>query len=44
MNSIVSNQIVTLRKERKMTQQELADAMNVSTAAVCKWETGGSLR
>lgn len=43
MNNIVSNQIVTLRKERKMTQQELADAMNVSTAAVCKWETGNSI-
>lgn len=43
MNSIVSDQIVKLRKEKKLTQQDLADQMNVSTAAVCKWETGASI-
>ena len=43
MNSIVSEQITTLRKEKKLTQQKLAQKLNVSTAAVCKWETGASI-
>lgn len=43
MNGIVSNQIIKLRKNRKLTQQDLADEMKVSTAAVCKWETGASI-
>lgn len=43
MNSIVSEQIVNLRKKNKLTQQNLAEKMNVSTAAVCKWETGASI-
>lgn len=43
MNDIVSNQIIRLRKEHKLTQQALAERMNVSTAAVCKWETGASI-
>lgn len=43
MNSIVSNQIIKLRKEKSLTQQALAEIINVSTAAVCKWETGASI-
>ena len=43
MDSIVSKQIIKLRKKRKLTQQNLADEMKVSTAAVCKWETGASI-
>lgn len=43
MDSIVSKQIIKLRKNRKLTQQDLADEMKVSTAAVCKWETGASI-
>lgn len=43
MSSIVSEQIVTLRKENRLTQQKLAEKLNVSTAAVCKWETGASI-
>ncbi len=41
MNTI-ADRIVGLRKEKKLTQQKLADDMSVSTAAVCKWETGVS--
>lgn len=35
-------QIRLLRKERRITQEQLAEAMNVSVAAVSKWETGQS--
>lgn len=33
-----------LRKEKGMTQKELAEKLFVSDKAVSKWETGGSLR
>lgn len=33
-------QIAQLRKERNMSQEDLADAMQVSRQAVSKWETG----
>ena len=33
-----------LRKERGLTQAELAEQLFVSRAAVFKWESGGSLR
>ena len=36
--------ISALRKERNMTQRELAEKMNVTDKAVSKWERGGSLR
>ena len=32
------------RRERGMTQQQLAERLHVSFQAVSKWETGGSLR
>lgn len=35
-----NNQIRQLRKQRKMSQEELAAAMNVSRQAISKWETG----
>lgn len=35
--------IRALRKERKMTQEMLAEAMGVTVGAVHKWETGASL-
>ena len=33
-----------LRKERGMTQLQVAEALHVSPQAVSKWERGGSLR
>ena len=32
--------ISTLRKEKKMTQKELADMLNITDKAVSKWERG----
>lgn len=37
------NHIRTLRRERGMTQEQLAEAMDVSAAAVSKWENGQSV-
>jgi len=34
--------ISTLRKEKDLTQKDLADKLNVSDKAVSRWETGGS--
>ena len=34
--------ISALRKERNMTQRELAETLHVSAQAVSKWETGVS--
>lgn len=36
----VGKLILALRKERGMTQKQLADAMNISDKAVSKWERG----
>lgn len=33
-----------LRKEKKLTQEQLAEKLNVSGRTVSRWETGGSLR
>ncbi len=32
------------RKALSLTQEQVADRLGVSTPAVSKWETGGSLR
>ena len=40
--SIISDNIKKLRKAKGMTQEELAEAVNVSFQAVSKWENGGS--
>lgn len=39
----VSKKIVAMRKERNMTQTELADRMGVSFQAVSNWERGNSM-
>lgn len=39
----LSENIVSLRREKKITQEELADFIGVTKAAVSKWETGQSL-
>ncbi len=36
----VGKLILSLRKEKKMTQKELADAMNISDKTISKWERG----
>ena len=38
--SKVGNLILNLRKEKKLTQKELADAMNISDRTISKWERG----
>jgi transcriptional regulator with XRE-family HTH domain len=39
----IGNTIETLRKEKNMTQDELASKLFVSRQAVSKWETGNSI-
>lgn len=40
----IGNFIMQKRKALRMTQQQLADKLNVSFQAISKWENGGSLR
>ena len=44
MNQILGNTIARLRKERGMTQEQLANELNISYQAVSKWENGVSSR
>lgn len=44
MDNEMGRLISSLRKEKNMTQQELADKLNITDKAVSKWERGGSLR
>ena len=39
----LNESIRQLRRKRSMTQEQLAEAMNVSAAAVSKWENGQSV-
>lgn len=43
MNNIIGKNIYTLRKKNGLTQEELADRVNVSFQAVSKWENGHSM-
>ncbi len=44
MNGLrLSENIASLRKEKKMTQEELADILGVTKASVSKWENGQSM-
>ena len=39
----IGNFIAVCRKEKGMTQMQLAEKLNITNRAVSKWETGGSL-
>ena len=38
----IGEKIKTLRKAKKLTQEQLAEYLNISAQAVSKWETGAS--
>lgn len=40
IKSVISNNLVKLRKQNKMTQMELAEKLNYSDKAVSRWENG----
>ena len=42
MNETMGNTIMRLRKERRLTQEQLANELGISYQAVSKWETGNS--
>ncbi|ENZ42874.1 hypothetical protein HMPREF1089_02238 [Enterocloster bolteae 90B3] len=44
MKNTVGKNIVKLRKEQGMSQEQLAQKLHVTRQAVSNWETGGSLR
>ena len=41
---MLKDNLQRLRKSRGLTQQELAEKLNVVRQTVSKWEKGGSLR
>lgn len=43
INQIIGKNLLLLRKEKKLTQVELADMFNYSDKTISKWETGESL-
>lgn len=43
MNNKIGEKITELRKKAHLTQKQLASALNLSSAAVSKWETGVSI-
>lgn len=43
MNSTIGKNIYALRKKHGMTQEELANRLNISYQAVSKWENGGTM-
>lgn len=45
MDRYVTGDVIRrLRDSKKLTQEELAGKLHVTSKAVSKWETGGSLR
>lgn len=43
INKIIGKNLLTLRKNKKLTQMELAEKFNYSDKSISKWETGDSL-
>lgn len=43
INKIIGKNLLVLRKNKKLTQMELADAFNYSDKTISKWECGESL-
>ena len=39
----LAEKLITLRKSREMTQEQLADFLNVSRQSISKWENGQSI-
>lgn len=39
----LDEKLVALRKERRLTQAKLAEALNVSRQAISRWELGESM-
>ena len=44
MEMKLAGNIRALRKQRRLTQEQLAEVLGVTVGAVYKWEAGGSLR
>ena len=42
MYNYLGYSIKKLRKQRNLTQEQIAEAFGVSCQAISKWETGGS--
>lgn len=40
----IGNFLRKLRKDKQLTQEQLAEQLNVSRRTISRWETGGSLR
>ena len=38
------NKLYNLRKQKGLSQEEIANRLNVSRQTISKWEVGGSLR
>lgn len=41
---LLAENLFRLRKQRRLTQEQLAAQVGVTFQSVSKWETGGSLR
>ncbi len=44
MQVLLAENIRKYRREKKLTQEQLAEVMGVTVGAVSKWESGVSLR
>ena len=44
MEQSFSGRLKQYRRDKNLTQQELADRLGVSSKTVSRWESGGSLR